>query len=252
MSGLSYSDTLLYSYPVKYQLETIPVHDAWDSDVPCPLCSMMEEAEKRHVEYYLENSVMNPETRVLVNDTGFCSRHFPMMREAGHAHHLGLIAHTHLQQVHNKLSGNIKTLNRGGSAKTAGIFSAAVRSQAEECLICRSVERDLKRYSYTAVKLFIEEEEFHSLFTESRGPCLIHAADLADMAAEVLKKKDMQYFLTALSEHLEESLKELEADVLRFTQKFDSQNDEMVWGNSRDAHARTVQMLSGRVVRLTD
>ena len=252
MSGLSYTDALLYSYPVKYQLETIPVHDAWASGVPCPLCSLMEEAEKRHVEYYLGNSVMNPETRVLLNDTGFCSHHFPMMREAGHAHHLGLIAHTHLQQVHKKLSGNIKTISGGGSAKAAGIFSEKVRSQAEECLICHSVERDIKRYSYTVVKLFIEEEEFHRLFTESRGPCLIHTADLADMAAEVLKKKDMQCFLAALGKHLEKSLDELEADVLRFTQKFDSQNDEIEWGNSRDAHARTVQALSGRVVRLTD
>ncbi len=72
------------------------------------------------------------------------------------------------------------------------------------------------------------------------------------MAAEVLKKNNMQLFLTALGNHLEKSLDELEAGVLRFTQKFDSQNDDMEWGNSRDAHARTVQSLSGRVVRLTD
>ena len=249
---MSYSDTLLYSDPVKYQLETIPVHDAWASDVPCPLCSLMDEAEKRHVEYYLGNSVMNPETRVKLNNIGFCSHHFPMMREAGHAHHLGLLVHTHIQQVHKKMAGNITSLSRGGSAKAAGFFSAAVRSQAEGCLICRSQERDLKRYSYTAVKLFIEEEEFRRLFTASLGPCLIHAADLADMATEVLKKNDIQLFLTALGNHLEKSLEELEADVLRFTQKFDSQNDDMEWGNSRDAHARAVQTLSGRVVRLTD
>ena len=76
---------------VKYQLETIPVYDAWASDATCPLCTLMDAAEHRHVNYYLGNSVMNPETRVLVNETGFCSRHFPMMREAGYAHHLGLV-----------------------------------------------------------------------------------------------------------------------------------------------------------------
>jgi hypothetical protein len=47
-------------------------------------------------------------------------------------------------------------------------------------------------------------------------------------------------------------LETLEAEVLCFTQKFDSQNDKMEWGNSRDAHARTVQILSGTVVRLQD
>ena len=237
---------------VKYQLETIPVHDAWASDTPCPLCSLMDDAENRHVEYYLGNSVMNPETRVLVNDKGFCPRHFPMMREAGHAHHLGLITHTHLQQIRRTMAGKIKNLSRGASAKTVAAFSSAVRSQSGECLICRSMDRDLKRYCYTALKLFIDEDDFRSQFTASRGPCLIHGADMADMAAEVLKKKDMQLFLTALGLHLDTALEELEADVLHFTQKFDSQNDEKEWGNSRDAHARAVQALSGRVVRLTD
>jgi hypothetical protein len=212
----------------------------------------MEKAEKRHVEYYLGNSVMNPETRVLVNETGFCPRHFPMMREAGHAHHLGLLAHTHLQQVRRDIAGKLSNLSRGASVKTAGAFASDVRNRSEECLICRSMERDRKRYSYTAVRLYIEEEEFRNLFAASRGPCLIHGADLAEMAAEVLKKKDMQLFLGALGEHLDSALKKLEEDVLLFTQKFDSQNDNVDWGDSRDAHARTVQYLSGTSVRLTD
>jgi len=237
---------------VKYQLETIPVHDAWASDVPCPLCSLMDEAEKRHVEYYLGNSVMNPETRVLVNKTGFCSRHFPMMREAGHAHHLGLLSHTHLQQIRRSMAGTLKSISKGASVKSADLFASKIRSQSHECLICQSMNRDLERYSYTAVRLFVDEKEFQELFTASRGPCLIHAADLAEIAAEVLKKKDMQLFLQSLAVHLDSSMEKIEADILKFTQKFDSQNDNIEWGSSRDAHARTVQMLSGRTVRLSD
>jgi len=237
---------------VKYQLETIPVHDAWASDVPCPLCTLMDNAENRHVEYYLGNSVMNPETRVSVNDTGFCPRHFPMMREAGHAHHLGLISHTHLQHVRSRMKGKIRAIRQHPSGRNAGAFSAAIRSQSGECLICRSMDRDLHRYCFTAVTLFVKEEEFRSLFKVSRGPCLIHGADLADMAVEILRKKDMQFFLKSLGEHLDESLEKLESDVLRFTQKFDSRNDGIEWGTSRDAHARTVQTLSGKNVRLSD
>jgi hypothetical protein len=212
----------------------------------------METSEHRHVNYYLGNSVMNPETRLLVNEIGFCTRHFPMMREAGHAHHLGLVAHTHLQSVRAKLAGSLKAISRGTSVKAAGAFSSTVRSQTDGCLVCRSMERDLRRYSYTAVMMFGEQEEFHRLFTASQGPCLIHAADLADMSVEVLKKREFQYFLSVLSEHLDLMLETLEAEVLCFTQKFDSQNDKMEWGNSRDAHARTVQILSGTVVRLQD
>jgi hypothetical protein len=237
---------------VKYQLETIPVTDAWASDSPCPFCALMDAAEKRHVEYYLGNSVMNPETRVLVNDTGFCSRHFPMMREAGHAHHLGLVAHTHLQAVRGKIADRLKAMGGAGGTKAAKAFAEEVRRIVDDCLICRSLERDSDRYAYTAAVLYGRESEFQRLFDEGRGPCLPHAAALADMAAKALGRKEARDFLTALSSHLDAKLGELEEDVLLFTRKFDSQNDGLDWGSSRDAHARTVQALSGRVVRLAD
>lgn len=237
---------------MKYQLETIPVTDAWNSDAPCPFCSLMDAAEKRHVEYYLGNSVMNPETRVLVNKTGFCCRHFPMMREAGHAHHLGLVAHTRLQTVRDKLSGGLHALAKSGTAKSAKSFAKDVHGILEDCLICKSLKRDEERYAYTVVILYGKEPEFRRLFEEGRGPCLPHAAVLADMAAETLNKKEARDFLIALANHMEAALGELEADVLKFTQKFDARNDSLEWGNARDAHARTVQMLSGRSIRLTD
>ncbi len=236
---------------MKYQLETIPVTDAWASDVPCPMCSLIDAAEKRHVEYYLGNSVMNPETRVAVNKTGFCPRHFPMMREAGHAHHLGLLSHTHLETLRKSLSGNLKALARGGP-RGAAAFASSIKELTGSCLICESIIRDEKRYSYTAVVLHRQEEEFRRLFEASLGPCLPHSAMLATMAVEALSKKEASAFHSALASHLEQTLEELETDILRFTQKFDAQNDSLEWKNSRDAHARTVQMLSGVPVRLED
>lgn len=237
---------------MKYQLETIPVHDAWASEVPCPLCELMDHAEYRHIDYYLGNSVMNPETRILVNETGFCRRHFPMLREANHAHHLGLMAHTHLQTVRQKLRGEIKMLSRSPSGKSASSFAEGVAKVTGDCLICRSMERDLKRYTYTAVIMYTQEQDFRRNFESSRGPCLIHAADLALMAVDALKKADAKIFLSSLAEHLDSVLEDLEAEILHFTRKFDAQNDHLEWGSARDAHARVVQTLSGLKVRLED
>ncbi len=235
---------------MKYQLETIPVSDAWSSNEPCPLCLLMDNAEKRHIKYFLGNSVMNPETRVLVNKTGFCSRHFPMMTTAGAAHHLGLIGHTHLQEVRHKLSGSLKSLEKSGTAKNVKSFAQTVSEISQNCLICDSMQNDIKRYTYTAVILYIQEEDFRNLFHKSQGPCLPHAAQLAQMSVEALGKKDSAVFLKALGSHMNEVLETLEADVLHFTRKFDSQNDALEWGNARDAHERTVQMLSG--VRISE
>ncbi len=194
---------------------------------------------------------MNPETRLIVNQAGFCNRHFPMMREAGHAHHLGLLSHTHLQTVRKNLKGVLNGLAKGGS-KNARDFAVSVKGISDNCLICDSMNRDVDRFAYTAVVLYEKENEFRSLFEKSRGPCLHHGAALATMATDVLNKKESATFLNALSEHMNKALEELEADILKFTQKFDAQNDSMEWGTSRDAHARTVQMLSGSVVRLED
>ena len=212
----------------------------------------MDAAEKRHVEYYLGNSVMNPETRLIVNEKGFCRRHFPMMREAGHAHHLGLLGHTHLQNIRVRLASHLKTLSRNGSPRTSVAFADKIDEITGSCLICESLNRDESRYAYTAVILHNREAEFRRLFEASPGPCLPHAASLARMAGKELGKKDAPVFLKALAEHMDSALENLEADILRFTQKFDAQNDSLDWGSSRDAHARTVQMLSGRTVRLED
>ncbi len=237
---------------MNYQLEIIPVHDAWISDAFCPLCTLMEAAEQRHVKYYLGNSVMNPETRVLVNKKGFCSRHFPMMRDAGHAHHLGLIGHTHLSELRKNLGPALRLLKSAGSARTTSAFSAGVRQKLQSCLICESLGRDIERYSCTAAILYGRESEFRELFEKSTGPCLPHAADLADIAVKVLNKKLQREFLGALSDKMDSLMANLEADILYFTQKFDSQNDHLPWDDKRNAHAKVVQFLSGRQLRMED
>jgi hypothetical protein len=127
-----------------------------------------------------------------------------------------------------------------------------IRKTLSGCLVCRALEIDLKRYLYTAVSLYGKEGEFQTLFASARGPCLPHAADLADMAAAELDRNNLGHFLKGLGNHLDRSASALEEDILRFTRKFDAQNDRMEWGGARDAHARTVQFLSGVQVRLKD
>ena len=56
----------------KYQLETIPVWDGIKSGSECFICDLMEQAQTDSLEFFLGSSVMNPETRVRVNSTGFC------------------------------------------------------------------------------------------------------------------------------------------------------------------------------------
>ena len=52
---------------MKIVLETIPVWDAFRASDECPLCTLMEKAEKDALSYYLSSAIMTPEVRVETN-----------------------------------------------------------------------------------------------------------------------------------------------------------------------------------------
>ena len=72
-----------------YHLDTIPVWEAMEKETPCPFCSLYERMEQQEVERSLGGSVMEPDTRIRVNETGICARHhqqlFGMQNRLGHA-----------------------------------------------------------------------------------------------------------------------------------------------------------------------
>lgn len=82
---------------MKIQLETIPVWDAMKTGSECYLCDLKLQSEKDGVAFFLGPSVMNPETRVNVNEHGFCRHHFEKLIEAGKPQGLGLMAETYLE-----------------------------------------------------------------------------------------------------------------------------------------------------------
>ena len=67
---------------MRVQLDTIAVWDAIKSGGECFLCSLKKQAETRSVKFYLGPSVMNPETRVKVNQSWFCHDHVQQLLAA--------------------------------------------------------------------------------------------------------------------------------------------------------------------------
>ena len=86
-----------------YHLDTIPVWEAMEKETPCPFCSLYERMEQQEVERSLGGSVMEPDTRIRVNETGICARHhqqlFGMQNRLGHA----LLTDSHSKELLKKL-----------------------------------------------------------------------------------------------------------------------------------------------------
>lgn len=239
---------------MKLELETIPVWDSVKSDKECFLCELMKEAEIHAVSYFLGSSVMHPETRLAVNDTGFCPSHWARLAAAGKPQALALISHTYLEQTLGRMEGRIERIAKGkaGRKTTLAVQDLVTTLQKREagCLVCDKMQGRLDRYATTVVYLWKEDAEFRQALVEGKGICLHHLETLLNVAPSVLDAKQTQEFSTELTTLVYQNLKRLEHDLWWMTQKYKAEHIDSPWNGCEDAHKRLVSKLigEGRIV----
>ena len=245
---------------MRYHIDTIPVWDAVKLEGECPLCALRRRNELIDVDRFLGASVMEPDTRVRVNEKGFCPRHqvllYAQKNRLGHA----LMMHTHLKETMKKLgpvlenaraaarkSADTPALKRmmGKSEGKEDLSRAAreVRALSGGCILCESIEENTRRYAYTLLHLYKTDAAFRKAFAASKGVCLPDMALLMEMAEEALSGQVLADFIQDLCAAVEKSLAKTEQDIEGFTLKFDYRNADKPWGDSRDALERTVNKL---------
>ncbi|MGD1821013.1 MAG: DUF6062 family protein [Pleomorphochaeta sp.] len=233
----------------KYKLETIPVWDALEKDDECFLCSLMKEAEKHGIDFYLGSSVMNPETRVKVNEHGFCFHHFQELSKANKPQGLALICDTYLAQSRDKLKKSFTNLlNVKPGRKTNNAikdFEKELLDREKGCLICSQMQDRLNRYLYTIIYMAFHEEDFKKALAESKGFCLHHYNELINNAVDVLGAKDGATFIKYLTEIEIRNLDRIADDVLWLTQKYKSENKDKPFNGCENAHKRAVSKMVG-------
>lgn len=240
---------------MKYKLETIPVWDAFDAEEECPFCLLQEQAQARYLEFFLGSSVMAPEMRVEVNQKGFCPEHYrELFFTKKNRHSLGLLSHTHLcekdRELHKDLKGLSGWKGSRGLKKTLSSVSAKIDSELKECVICERIADTMSCYLYTAVELWKRDEEgFRKRFASSKGFCRHHLAGLIGMAAGQLSGKLLKEWIEVCFDLEERNARRLEDEILWYTQKFDFQNNDKPWGNSKDALERVISRLASRRTR---
>lgn len=240
---------------MRYQLDTIPVWDAYKAGGECPLCSLRTRSEDGYVDHFLGDSVMEPSTRVEVNAKGFCNRHFLMMMPQKNRLGLGLITHTYLMDVIADVKKALDEAEGGGTSKLLSGFrrgaaagdspAGKVRARVGRCILCERLDFTMRRYAYTVVHLWQSDMEFRRLFAASKGLCLPDTALVMEMAEAEAGGKKRQEFFAALSKVQKENLSRIEEELEWFTLKFDYRNQDKPWGNSRDAVERAIGKLSG-------
>ncbi|MGL1892653.1 MAG: DUF6062 family protein [Spirochaetaceae bacterium] len=246
---------------MKYELETIPVWDAFKAECECPICLLNNKAEATYLKFYLGNSVMVPEQRVEVNKTGFCPDHYQKLLKKRSPHYLGLMTHTHFKKYREELTSQLNKIQK--CAVTASkkmntplkdkklsesleILKNLIAKKEDECLICNKIEYTMKRYVFTTIYLWKKNPEFKDYFNRSKGFCLIHQSLIAQMASDYLNGKELGDFALDLVKIQQTNLQRLEDEILYFTQKFSQENDDKPWNGTKDAHYRLVQKITGK------
>ena len=248
---------------MKYHIDTIPVWDAVKLDGECPLCALRRKLELGEVERYLGASVMEPDTRMLVNEKGFCTRHHAMLFAASNRLGHALMLHSHTLETERRMDKPLKSLTKAaddftaasalqrlsgkGAAARKALNAAAdeLDAMSHSCVLCDSLTADMDRYVATFFHLYEHDAEFRDRIAASKGFCLPDTALLLRRCADFLPAKLVAPFARAMDELTRSNMKRMEGDIEWFTLKFDYRNQDAPWKTSKDAVERTCNKLRG-------
>lgn len=199
---------------MQYQIQTMPIWDAYRTYDGCPLCKIFADREKRLVGQYLAENVMDPDFRTASNQIGFCPEHIKQMYSGQNKLGLALQLETRAAELYKLLS---KTPTDKKSAKK----TAALLDDHSGCVICNALAEPMERYYMTIAEMYFNEREFPELF-KSAHHCLKHTARLYDAAGYA--GKSVAEYLNDLTSGIKRDLSRTESEMRAFADCFDFRN----------------------------
>lgn len=231
---------------MRYQIDTIPVWDAYRASGSCPLCRVQKQAESLLVDRFLGGSVMEPDTRIRVNQKGFCARHHDLLYQKqnrlGHA----LMMQSHMAERRKQVEALFDAPKGGGFSLFKKDIPQAPAPAS--CILCDALDDMLRRTVYSLLHLYQKDKEFQALFVSSPAPCLHHLPLMIQMGREHLPGSVLPHFLDALKQAVLRDFDKNKADLDWFILKFDYRNQQALWKDAKDAMERCVNYLSGHTL----
>lgn len=230
------------------KIYTIPISDTFgecasDKSLGCPFCRLYNKLEDNEIDVALGASMMEPDTRIQMNEKGFCDIHFSRLLEGKSKLGLGLILESHLATVRKEISdGKLSSLFGKEGQKAA----KRLDELTETCYICERLESSFSKMISNAVLFYGEDENFRNTVAGVPYICLPHLSMWLDYAKAELKKGYADFYKKVSAPTLS-YYGELSEDVSWFCKKFDYRYDADPWGNSKDAVERAGKFLCGNL-----
>ena len=237
-----------------YHLDTIPVIDALKEDDECLLCIIQQKTDKLYTESFLGGSVTSPETRVQVNEHGFCPYHFRKLYQQKNRLGLALITHTYMRETVRQLKSREKKLplntkkklfavKKGDEFRQFEEFCQWLENKHNECMVCKKVNEAMDRYIYTMLYLFRTSEDFRHGLQNSKGLCLQHLKRSVEIANEQFGAAGAAEWLRFIMPLMYKSFERIDSELDWFEKKFDYRFREEPWGTAEDSLVRALQKM---------
>lgn len=242
---------------MKEKLYTIPVNDAFDANDECPLCWLKRQGEQDMLDFVLGSSAsyMQSNVREQTDRLGFCQEHFTKMFSYGNSLGNAWILKTYIKTTQDALHKEItgtgpavkmrRPLFGGQAASTESHMRSWLHSFEGSCFICSQLNETYERYLDTIFYLYRHDTAFAEKFSQGSGFCLPHFGDLYAKASEVLSPEEQKDFFAVLFPMEEKNLERIYGDISWFIEKYQYENKDADWKNSKDAIQRAMQKLKG-------
>ncbi len=244
---------------MKETIYTIPLNEVYEADCECPLCYLKTKLENEAVEYTLGAAMMEPDFRIESNEKGFCNKHYSMLMSMPNKLPLALVLDTHLEELRSQLDkvakkvadkkNSRKLFKKDSQDRNLDELLSFLKDTEDSCLICDKINHTMSRYIEILFYLWKKEPNFKEKFDNSKGVCLPHLKELLFSANKELKGEDAKAFISGLLKKEISQLKRIQEDIHKFTLKFDYRNKDMEWGTAKDSPIRTVEKISGAIIK---
>ena len=222
---------------MSYHIDTGLIKDKFAVDCECPLCEIQNIVEEQLLHEFLNDAVMEDDSRIKVGKLGFCSRHFDMLFARQNKLSVALQIRTRLEVLQKKF-GVFTSVN-------SAIKSAKELEESHKtCIICELTEQSMVKYYKTIAQMYAKEASFVKTLISSKGFCMHHYAELLrySKCASVFAKDYVKIISQVQTNNIERMQEELKV----FCDRHDYRNANEPLGDAETALPRIRTKLYGK------
>ena len=220
-----------------YHIDTGLIKEKFNEQTECPLCEIKKIVEEQFLHEFLNDAVMEDNTRIRVGKQGFCAKHFDMLFSRPNKLSVAL-------QVGTRLENIIPIINDSRSVKSALKQAKQLKGASSSCVICDLVEESMIKYYKTIAQMFERERNFYKTLISSNGFCLEHYSELLKYSNSAgFAKKEYVHILGGVEKR---NLERLQSELKKFCDKHDYRNALEPLGSAETALPRMREKLYGK------